>query len=66
LVGWRFVAATSIDTCAEIVHHHMGTVSRQAQGMLTTDAATGPRNDNDSTLTQLGHDRDPFPDSIVG
>jgi hypothetical protein len=44
----------------------MGTVSRQAQGMLTTDAATGPRNDNDSTLTQLGHDRDPFPDSIVG
>jgi hypothetical protein len=44
----------------------MGTVSRQAQGMLTTDAATRPRNDNDSTLTQLGHDRDPFPDSIVG
>jgi hypothetical protein len=44
----------------------MGTVARQAQGMLATDAATSSRNDNHSTFTQFGHDRDPFPDSIVG
>jgi hypothetical protein len=44
----------------------VGAVSRQAQGVLATDAATRSRNNDYSTFTQLGHDRDPFPDSIVG
>jgi hypothetical protein len=56
LVGWRNVATAAVYAGAQIIHHDMGAMARQAQRMLAPDSTTCSGYNHHSTCTQFGHD----------
>src|SRR6185503_322181 len=55
LAGGTGGPATAVDLAAEIVHHELGAVAGQHQGVLTADAASGAGDDHDPSLAELAH-----------
>ena len=53
-------AAGAIHRAAQIIDHHLGTATRQFQGMGAAKSAAGAGNDGDFAVKANGHDKTPL------
>ena len=56
LAGRPLGAPLSVGLGPEVVHHHLGALPGELQGVSPADSAAGARHDHDSSFTDLAHD----------